>query len=100
MNKAELMQRTAQKYPELKYSDIQRIVNTVFDRLSAALAHGDRIELRGFGSFSLKHREARIGRNPRIGEEVAIPEKYLPAFRVGKQLRERINGLPPKILGS
>ncbi len=95
MNKAELIQKTAQRYRELNFSDIQKIVNTVFDQMSAALARGDRIELRGFGSFSLKHREARVGRNPRIGEKVEIPEKYLPSFRVGKQLRERINRSDP-----
>ncbi len=91
MNKAELILKTAQRYSELKFSEIERVVNTVFNEISAALARGDRIELRGFGAFSVKHRDARIGRNPRIGEQVAIPEKYHPFFKAGKQMRERIN---------
>ncbi len=93
MNKSDLIEGVAKTYSALRYSDIEQVINTVFNETSAALARGDRIELRGFGAFSLKHRMARIGRNPRIGEQVVIPERYHPFFRVGKQLRERINSV-------
>ena len=93
MNKSDLIDGVSKIYPTLRFSEIEMVVNTVFNEISAALARGNRIELRGFGAFSLKHRMARIGRNPRIGEQVAIPEKYHPFFRVGKQLRERINSM-------
>lgn len=93
MNKSDLIESVSNIYPALRFSEIEKVINTVFNEISAALTRGDRIELRGFGAFSLKHREARIGRNPRVGGQVAIPEKYHPFFRVGKQLRERINSV-------
>lgn len=91
MIKSELVQKLAEDNPHLFTRDIERIVATVFDEISAALANGDRVELRGFGAFSIKHREARIGRNPRTGEAVAIEEKWTPFFKAGKEMRERLN---------
>ena len=70
---------------------IQRIVTTIFDEISEALSRGDRVELRGFGAFSVKRRDSRVGRNPRTGESVNVSEKYIPFFKTGKQLRERLN---------
>jgi integration host factor subunit beta len=70
---------------------VERIVTTIFEEISAALARGDRVELRGFGAFSVKQRGARVGRNPRTGESVSVTAKYIPYFKTGKQLRERLN---------
>ena len=92
MIKSELIQRIADDNPHLYQRDAERIVSTVFEEVTAALTRGDRVELRGFGAFSVKHREARIGRNPRTGEAVAVPEKNVPFFKTGKDLRERLNG--------
>ena len=83
--------RLAEKYPHLLQRDIERIVNTVFDEISNALARNSRVELRGFGAFSVKQREARQGRNPRKGETVSVAEKFVPFFKTGKQLRDRLN---------
>ncbi len=91
MTKSELIQRLAEKNPHLYQRDVERIVSTVFDEISMALAHGDRVELRGFGAFSVKARDARIGRNPRTGEAVEVSEKFVPFFKAGKDLRERLN---------
>lgn len=91
MTKSELIQRLADMNPHLYLRDIEKIVETVFDEISDALAKGDRVELRGFGAFSVKHREARSGRNPRTGESVNVDEKRLPFFKTGKGLRERLN---------
>ena len=92
MTKSDLILRLAELYPHLLQRDIERIVGTVFDEISNALARGNRVELRGFGAFSIKQREARQGRNPRTGEAVAVAEKYVPFFKTGKQLRDRLNG--------
>lgn len=92
MIKSELIQRIAEDNPHLYQRDVERIVSTVFEEVTAALTRGDRVELRGFGAFSVKHREARIGRNPRTGEAVSVPEKNVPFFKTGKDLRERLNG--------
>ena len=92
MTKSELIQRLAELNPHLYQRDVERIVTTVFDEVAAALARGDRVELRGFGAFSVKHREARTGRNPRTGASVEVAEKRVPYFKTGKQLRERLNG--------
>jgi integration host factor subunit beta len=81
----------AERYPHLYHRDVERIVSTVLDEISSALASGDRVELRGFGAFSVKVRPARQGRNPRTGETVAVEEKRVPFFRTGKELRERLN---------
>jgi len=91
MTKSELIQRLAERNPHLFLRDVEKIVETIFDEISAALANGDRVELRGFGAFSVKHRDARIGRNPRTGEAVQVEAKRLPFFKTGKALRERLN---------
>ena len=91
MIKSELILRLAERNPHLYQRDIERIVSTIFDEVSAALARGDRVELRGFGAFSVKQRPARIGRNPRTGDAVHVAEKFIPFFKTGKELRERLN---------
>lgn len=92
MIKSELIQRIADENPHLFQRDVERIVSTVFSEITGALARGDRVELRGFGAFSVKERDARMGRNPRTGEAVPVPEKRVPFFKTGKDLRERLNG--------
>jgi integration host factor subunit beta len=94
MIKSELIARLAEANPHLYQRDVERIVSTVFDEISSALSRGDRVELRGFGSFSVKRRPARIGRNPRTGEAVNVAEKHVPFFKTGKELRERLNSPP------
>ena len=91
MTKSELIQAMAQDNPHLYHRDVERIVSTVFDEISDALARGDRVELRGFGAFSVKAPAARVGRNPRTGAAVAVPEKFAPFFKSGKELRQRVN---------
>ncbi len=91
MTKSELIQRIADHNPHLYHRDVERIVSTIFDEISEALSRGDRVELRGFGAFSVKKREARVGRNPRTGSSVHVAEKHVPFFKTGKQLRERLN---------
>lgn len=91
MTKSELILRLAELNPHLYQRDIERIVSTVFDEISAALARGDRVELRGFGAFSVKERAARVGRNPRTGASVQVAEKHIPFFKSGKQLRDMVN---------
>ena len=91
MTKSELIARLAERYPHLYRRDLERVVNTVFDEIGEALTGGDRVELRGFGSFSVRRREARTGRNPRTGAEVAVAGKRLPFFKTGKSLRRRLN---------
>jgi integration host factor subunit beta len=91
MTKSELIARLAERNPHLYQRDVERIVTTIFDEIAAALAQGDRVELRGFGAFSVKKRDARQGRNPRTGEQVAVQGKVIPFFKTGKQLRERLN---------
>lgn len=91
MIKSELIAKLADANPHLYQRDVERIVSTVFDEITEALARGDRVELRGFGAFSVKERPARQGRNPRTGETVQVREKYVPYFKTGKDLRERLN---------
>ena len=91
MIKSELIQRLAEENPHLYQRDVERIVATVFEEITMALVRGERVELRGFGAFSVKEREARMGRNPRTGESVPVPEKRVPFFKTGKELRERMN---------
>jgi integration host factor subunit beta len=91
MTKSELVQRLAESNPHLYLRDVEKIVDTVFEKISSALAEGDRVELRGFGAFSVKERGARSGRNPRTGETVQVESKRLPFFKTGKALRERLN---------
>lgn len=91
MTKSELIQKLAERNPHLFLRDVEKIVDTVFNEISDALANGDRVELRGFGAFSVKHRDARTGRNPRTGETVQVAAKRLPFFKTGKALREKLN---------
>ncbi len=91
MTKSELIQRLVEQNPHLYERDVERIVATIFDEMSSALANGDRVELRGFGAFSVRARDARIGRNPRTGEAVNVPRKFVPFFKAGKDLRDRLN---------
>ena len=91
MTKSELIARLAEANPHLYQRDVERIVNTVFEEITAALVDGDRVELRGFGAFSIKQRAARMGRNPRTGEAVQVDSKLIPYFKTGKQLREKLN---------
>ncbi len=91
MIKSELIQRIAAANPHLYHRDVERIVNVIFGEIVEALARGDRVELRGFVAFTVKHRAPRIGRNPRTGASVAVSEKYVPFFKTGKDLRERLN---------
>ncbi len=91
MTRSQLILRLAELNPHLYHRDVELIVTTVFEEISAAMARGHRVELRGFGAFSVKRRAARIGRNPRTGEVVQVAAKYLPYFKTGKELRERIN---------
>ncbi|MCI5041412.1 MULTISPECIES: integration host factor subunit beta [Donghicola] len=93
MIRSELIQIIADENPHLYQRDVERIVNTVFEEITEAMARGDRVELRGFGAFSVKKRDARIGRNPRTGETVEVEEKFVPFFKTGKLLRDRLNGL-------
>ncbi|MBC8269525.1 MAG: integration host factor subunit beta [Rhodospirillaceae bacterium] len=92
MTKSELIQRLADANPHLYQRDVERIVTTIFDEITTALAGGDRVELRGFGAFSVKERGSRVGRNPRTGEAVNVASKHIPYFKTGKQLREKLNG--------
>lgn len=92
MIRSELIQKIADENPHLYHRDVERIVNTIFEEIIEAMARGDRVELRGFGAFSVKKREARLGRNPRTGESVDVEEKYVPFFKTGKLLRDRLNG--------
>ncbi|MFP6711370.1 MAG: integration host factor subunit beta [Rhodospirillales bacterium] len=92
MTKSELIAYLAEENPHLFQRDVERIVTTIFDEIASALSRGDRVELRGFGAFSVKQREARIGRNPRTGEAVNVAAKRVPYFKTGKQLRDKLNG--------
>lgn len=91
MIKSELINKIAEENPHLFHRDVERIVATVFDEVTNALVEGNRVELRGFGAFSVKTRPARMGRNPRTGEQVPVDEKRVPYFKTGKDLRERLN---------
>ena len=91
MTKSELILRLAELNPNLYHRDIERIVNCFFDTITDALAEGKRVELRGFGAFSVRHRDARQGRNPRTGESVDVNEKKVPFFKMGKCMLERLN---------
>ena len=92
MIRSELIQKIADENPHLFQRDVERIVNTIFNEITSAMASGNRVELRGFGAFSVKKRDARTGRNPRTGESVDVEEKHVPFFKTGKLLRERLNG--------
>jgi integration host factor subunit beta len=91
MTKSELIAELAASNPHLTGKDVELIVSTIFSEISAALARGERVELRGFGAFTVKHRNARTGRNPRTGAAVSVEEKSVPFFKAGKELRERVD---------
>ena len=92
MIRSELIQKLADENPHLYRRDVEKIVNTIFEEIIEAMAGGDRVELRGFGAFSVKKRDSRVGRNPRTGESVDVEEKHVPFFKTGKLLRDRLNG--------
>ena len=91
MIKSELVQRIAERNPHLYLRDVENIVNAILDEVTNALKRGDRVELRGFGAFAVKKRDARMGRNPRTGEKVSVSEKVVPVFKAGKEMRIRLN---------
>ena len=95
MTKSELIEIMAQKQKHLPSRDVELAVKHLLEIMSDALSDGERIEIRGFGSFGLNYRPARVGRNPKSGERVHVPEKYVPHFKAGKELRERVDGSPP-----
>ena len=92
MIRSELIQKLADENPHLFQRDVERIVNTIFDEITDTMARGNRVELRGFGAFSVKKRDSRVGRNPRTGDSVAVAENHVPFFKTGKLLRDRLNG--------
>lgn len=91
MIKSELIEKLASENPHLFQRDLENVVNSILDAVGDALARGDRVELRGFGAFSVKNRAPRVGRNPRTGAKVAVGEKFVPQFKAGKEIRERLN---------
>ena len=91
MTKSELIAQLAERFPQLVAKDADYAVKMILDAMTDALARGDRIEIRGFGSFALNYRPPRTGRNPKSGEKVHVPEKYVPHFKAGKELRERVD---------
>lgn len=96
MTRSELINRLTELHPQLLQKDVELAVKVILDTMSATLARGGRIELRGFGSFGLKYRPPRLGRNPKTGEKVNVQGKYMPHFKAGKELRERVDHTPNK----
>ena len=92
MLRSELITKLAEENPNLKAREVERIVDVIFDEIAAALERGDRVELRGFGAFSVRKRDARVGRNPRTGTTVQVEAKRVPFFRAGKEIRQKLNG--------
>ena len=91
LTRSDLIAELAASHPHLRVADVELIVATIFDQITGALARGERVELRGFGAFTVKQRNARIGHNPRTGEEVPVDEKTVPFFKAGKEMRGRLN---------
>jgi len=91
MIKSELVQKITEQNPHLYQRDVENIVNAILGEIVAAMARGDRVELRGFGAFSVKERSARTGRNPRTGAQVSVHQKHVPHFKTGKEMRQRLN---------
>lgn len=91
MNKSDLIQEVSTRLPNLANKDVEVIVNTIFDSMTRTLVHGDRIEIRGFGSFEVRVREPRAGRNPKTGVQVQVGKRKVPFFKVGKELKEKVN---------
>ena len=96
MTKSELIEILAQRQAHLKGEDVDLSVKALLEMMGGSLANGERIEIRGFGSFSLHYRPPRLGRNPKTGESVALPGKHVPHFKPGKELRERVSGVEPQ----
>ncbi|MDC9729873.1 MAG: integration host factor subunit beta [Methyloprofundus sp.] len=96
MTKSELIEQLAKKQPHLALQDVELAVKCVLEQMAQSLATNERIEVRGFGSFSLHHRKPRIGRNPKTGEAVSLTEKYVPHFKPGKELRDRVDSAKDK----
>ena len=92
MTKAELVDKIAEKKPGLTRKDVEAVVNTVLDSIKDALSNEDKVEIRGFGSFRIRHRRAKTGRNPKTGETVSVPPKKVPFFKAGKEMREMVDG--------
>ena len=92
MTKSDLIAQLAERFPQLVAKDADLSVKMILDAMEEALSQGDRIEIRGFGSFALNYRPPRVGRNPKSGEKVNVPEKWVPHFKAGKELRERVDG--------
>lgn len=99
MTKSELILKLAELNPHLYQSHAEQIVDTIFEEITKALASGARVELRGFGAFSVKQRKARVGRNPRTGETVQVDNKRVPFFKIGKKMHERLNGISSETSG-
>ena len=97
MTKSELIEILAQKQIQLAYKDVELAVKTMIDHMGNTLANGERIEIRGFGSFSLHYRPPRVGRNPKTGDSVELAAKYVPHFKPGKEMRERVNDSMEKV---
>ena len=95
MTRSELIARLADRFPQLAPKDTDFAVRIILDMMRETLSKGGRIEIRGFGSFALNYRPPRIGRNPKSGEQVSIPEKWVPHFKAGKELRQRVDSVPP-----
>ncbi|MEW6313593.1 MAG: integration host factor subunit beta [Pseudomonadota bacterium] len=91
MTKSELINKLAERYPQLGAKDAELAVKTILDAMAQSLTKGSRIEIRGFGSFALNYRPPRLGRNPKSGDKVQVPAKYVPHFKAGKELRERVD---------
>jgi len=91
MTRSDLVEKLAQKFSALSKRDVEKAVDVIFDEITTTLAKGGRVELRGFGAFSVRKRESRVGRNPRTGEKVNVPPKSVPFFKAGKGLKERLN---------
>lgn len=94
ITKSDMIEMLATEQPQLAYRDVELAVKGLLETMSEALERGERIEVRGFGSFSLHHRPARVGRNPKTGEAVTVPDKYVPHFKPGKEMRERVDRAP------
>lgn len=94
MTKSELISKLAERFPQLMAKDAELVVKIILDAMARSLSRGERIEIRGFGSFDLNYRPSRIGRNPKSGEKVHVPEKYVPHFKAGKKMRELIDAGP------
>lgn len=91
MTKSELIQKLSDANSQMHPQDVERVVNVFLDEITDALTRGDRVELRGFGAFSVRERQARMGRNPRTGEQVHVPAKRTPFFKMGRELKDRLN---------